>query len=189
MTIEYLVNTYGYLAILFGTFLEGETVLVLGGIAAKLGYLNLLWVIVCAFIGTLFGDQIYFFLGRYRGKEFLEKRTAWKRRANKVHEILERNKYVVIIGFRFMYGLRTVMPFMIGMSRIPTIEFLLLNITGALIWAIVIGVLGFAFGHGVELILGDIRHYEKLVLLSVIAIGVLIWVVYLIRTKREINEE
>jgi membrane protein DedA with SNARE-associated domain len=38
-----------------GTFLEGETVLLLGGAAARLGYLRLEWVIACALLGSLLG--------------------------------------------------------------------------------------------------------------------------------------
>ena len=49
MTLESIVDTYGYLAVLLGTFLEGETILVLGGFAAHRGYLALPWVIVAAF--------------------------------------------------------------------------------------------------------------------------------------------
>ena len=63
MTIEYLIQTYGYVAILVGTFLEGETVLVLGGLAAHQGYLQLPGVMLAAFAGTLIGDQLFFFLG------------------------------------------------------------------------------------------------------------------------------
>lgn len=175
MSLEYLIDSYGYLAILIGTFLEGETILVLGGIAAKLGYLDLRWVIVCAFSGSLLGDQLFFFLGRYRGQTFLEKRPTWQQRADKVHSIMERHRIPIILGFRFLYGVRTVTPFVIGMSRIPIIEFVILNITGAGIWAVAVGVLGYAFGHGLELILGDIKHYEKEILAAVLFTGVLVW--------------
>ena len=58
MSLEHLIDAYGYLAILAGTFLEGETILILGGVAAKLGYLDLPWVIVCGFTGSLIGDQL-----------------------------------------------------------------------------------------------------------------------------------
>ena len=44
MTLESLIDTYGYLAILVGTFFEGETILVLGGLAAYREYLGLPWV-------------------------------------------------------------------------------------------------------------------------------------------------
>ncbi len=65
MTLESFIQTYGYLALLVGTFLEGETILVLAGFAAHLGYLNLPWVILVAFVGTLSGDQLFFYLGRW----------------------------------------------------------------------------------------------------------------------------
>ena len=64
MTLESMINTHGYWAVLVGTFFEGETVLLLGGFAASQGYLVLRWVIVVAFFGTLCADQLFFFLGR-----------------------------------------------------------------------------------------------------------------------------
>jgi membrane protein DedA with SNARE-associated domain len=74
MTLEQLVSDYGYAAILIGTFFEGEMVLILGGFAAHRSYLQLPWVIVCAFVGTLFGDQLFYYIGRFRGMRLLERR-------------------------------------------------------------------------------------------------------------------
>ncbi|MBW2474086.1 MAG: hypothetical protein JRE56_05770 [Deltaproteobacteria bacterium] len=54
--MESYIEHFGYLAILIGTFLEGETILILGGFAAHRGYLDLSLVIISAFIGTVFGD-------------------------------------------------------------------------------------------------------------------------------------
>ena len=51
MTLQSLIENYGYLAILIGTFLEGETIVILAGFAAQLGYLELPWVIVTAIAG------------------------------------------------------------------------------------------------------------------------------------------
>jgi membrane protein DedA with SNARE-associated domain len=184
MSLENLIHNYGYLAILIGTFLEGETILLLGGLTAKLGYLKLPWVITCAFFGTLAGDQLFFFLGRYRGAAFLQRRPSWRQRAAKVDDILQRHRIPIILGFRFLYGLRTVTPFVIGMSRIPILEFMILNILGAAVWAIVIGGLGYIFGHGLELLLGDIRRYEIEILGLALVAGVLIWLIHLSRGTR-----
>ena len=57
------IQTYGYWAILIGTFLEGETILVLGGLAAHMGYMDLGGVILAAFAGSLCGDQLFFSWG------------------------------------------------------------------------------------------------------------------------------
>jgi membrane protein DedA with SNARE-associated domain len=175
MTLEHLIDSYGYLALVVGTFLEGETILVLGGVAAKLGYLRLPWVIVSAFVGTLMSDQLFFFLGRWQGQAFLLKHPRWNARAEKVRRMLERHRIPIIVGFRFVYGFRTVTPFVLGMSRVPVIEFIIFNVIGAAAWASAIACLGYAFGKAMELLLGDIRHYEKWLLLSVIAAGIGIW--------------
>jgi membrane protein DedA with SNARE-associated domain len=90
ITLESLVETYGYLAVLIGTFLEGETILALGGFAAYRGYMSLPWVILAAFIGSLCGDQLFFFLGRKHSQAILVKRPFWKARVEKAQRILER---------------------------------------------------------------------------------------------------
>ncbi|OGW54076.1 MAG: hypothetical protein A2Y81_02175 [Nitrospirae bacterium RBG_13_43_8] len=50
--LENLIKTYGYWAMLIGTFLEGETILIIGGFVAYLGYLKLSLVMLIAFIGS-----------------------------------------------------------------------------------------------------------------------------------------
>jgi len=57
--METFLQTYGYWDILIGTFLEGETILVLGGLAAHMGYMDLSGVILSAFTGSLCGDQLF----------------------------------------------------------------------------------------------------------------------------------
>jgi membrane protein DedA with SNARE-associated domain len=185
MTIESFIDSYGYAAILIGTFLEGETILVLGGFAAHRGYLSLPWVIVAALAGTLFGDQLYFFLGRWHGQKVLAKRPSWKARAARAQNLLERFQKPLILVFRFLYGLRTVTPFVIGMSSVSTVQFVLLNIIGALVWAVLVGVGGYAFGSALEAIIGDVKKYELEVLGAIAIIGILIWAIHFCCRKRD----
>ncbi len=58
MSIQDFIETYGYLAVLVGTFLEGETILVLGGFAAN-HHLDLMWVIVAAFVAAASSQNAY----------------------------------------------------------------------------------------------------------------------------------
>lgn len=184
MTLEHLVETYGYIAVLAGTFLEGEAVLIAGGIAAKLGYLQLPWVILSAFVGTLIGDQLIFFMGRYRGDKFLRRYPSWRRRVAKAAAALHRHRVLVMLGFRFFYGARVVTSFVVGISRIPVLEFMILNIIGAALWAVAIGLLGYAFGHGLEIILGDLRRYELAIIGTILTGGVVFWLISLLRVYR-----
>ena len=175
MDIETLINTYGYLAVAIGTFLEGETVLALGGVAAQRGYLVLQWVIASAFVGTVLGDQLFFWLGRVKGEALLVRRESWKRRADRVLYHVHRHQTLMIFGYRYLYGLRTISPFVIGMSGVHPLKFLLLDAIGVAIWATLVGVLGYSFGSAVEAVLGDIEAIDQYLLAGFVIIGLVAW--------------
>jgi membrane protein DedA with SNARE-associated domain len=179
MSLNELISNYGYLAIGIGTFLEGETILVLGGLAAHQGYLELPWVLVSAFFGSFLGDQIYFYIGRIKGQNLLERKPCWKVKSRRVFSLLEKHHTTLILGFRFLYGLRTVTPFVIGAGGIPPLRFLLLNMIGALAWAITVGVMGYLFGRTFEIIIGDVRRYELWLFVGLGALGAGIWLFHL----------
>jgi len=183
MSLEELISTYGYAAIAIGTFLEGETILVLGGLAAYRGYLELPWVLVSAFLGTLIGDQLYFYIGRAKGHSILEKRRNWKSKSEKVYSLLNKHQVLLIFGFRFLYGLRVVTPIVLGASRIAPLHFLILNILGAFTWTIVIGVMGYIFGHTLEVIIGDVKRYELWIFIGLASLGMIIRTVHLLSKK------
>jgi len=174
--LQQLVIDYGYLALFIGTYLEGETILVIAGFLAHGGYLQLEWVMLTAFLGTFAGDQTFFYLGRWKGIAFLEKRPLWHSKTDKVFDLLHKHQILVILGFRFLYGVRNVTPFVIGASKIHPLKFFLLNFLGAGIWAIAVGYLGYTFGQFAESIMGQVKKYEMYILGVLVAIGLaLFW--------------
>ena len=183
MTIAYILSTYGYLALMIGTFLEGETILVAAGFLAHQGYLKLPWVIAFAFFGTYAGDQLYFFLGRLKGMGFIESKPGWKAKSERVFDLLKKHQIAVIIGFRFLYGIRTVTPFIIGASGISPVRFIIWNAIGAAAWAAAIGALGYIFGNSVELFLEDAKKYEIWIMALVFLIGTGIWLIHFLKRR------
>ena len=182
--MEELLGNYGYWAVLLGTFLEGETVLVLAGFAAHRGYLQLDAVIAVAFLGTLCGDQLFFWLGRRRGQATLSRHPGWGRRLGRPLSLLERHPVAVILGFRFLYGLRTVTPFAIGLSGISAGRFAAFNAAGAGVWAVAVGLAGYGFGRALEAVLADVKRYEVEAMVFVAATGAAAWVWRLARSRR-----
>jgi membrane protein DedA with SNARE-associated domain len=181
--LELFLQRYGLLAIGVGTFLEGETILVLGGLAAHRGYLDLTAVIAAGFAGTFFGDQLYFHLGRTRGKAYLSRRPAWAPRIERAQRFLARHHVAFILGFRFLYGLRTVSPFAIGMSHVPYRRYLILNSLGGFAWTVAVALLGYGIGHGAEALLGRVRELEVWLFVGVAAAGAIVWTVSLVRRR------
>ena len=97
---------------------------------------------------------------------------------------MDRFQTPLVLVFRFIYGLRSVMPFMIGMTRMPISQFMALNVVGALNWATVVGLGGYAFGHAIEIIIGDIKHYELRFFAAIAATGLMVWIIYFKRRQR-----
>jgi len=90
----------------------------------------------------------------------------------------------MILSFRFLYGLRTVAPFVIGMSPVSVKKFISLNAAGALVWAVAVGSGGYLFGHALEIFVGKIKHYEVQVFTMIALLGLLVWTVHLYHRKK-----
>jgi membrane protein DedA with SNARE-associated domain len=179
-----LIRNYGYLAILIGTFLEGETILILGGLAAHMGFLELPWVMAVALTGSFAGDQLYFYLGRHYGPRIIARRLSWQESAAKVYRHLHRHQNLLILFFRFFYGLRNVTPFAVGSAGISRSRFFILNLIGAVVWAVAFATAGYLSGEAFRLMLSNFRHYELYVLLGLVVTGFLLWLVTLVRRRR-----
>ena len=99
------------------------------------------------------------------------KHPDWKPRLQQVQRWLERFQSTLIIGLRFVPGFRTIGGVAIGMSDVPTGRFTVLNAIGAVLWALVIGFLGYLCGHALELIMEEIKHLEVPILVAIAVIS------------------
>jgi membrane protein DedA with SNARE-associated domain len=72
---------------------------------------------------------------------------------------------------RFVPGFRTIGGVAIGMSDVSSGRFTVLNVIGAVLWALIIGFLGYLCGHALELIMGEIKHLEAPILVGIAVIG------------------
>jgi membrane protein DedA with SNARE-associated domain len=184
MDFPSLIQHYGLIAVVGGAFLEGETIVLLAGAAAHLGLLDLPAVVGAAALGAFAGDNFFFFVGRRYGPD-VTKRYAWMGAAvPRIDRLLSRWRWGAVVALRFMYGLRMAGPMLIGAGTMPAMEFVAANALGALLWATLIGGLGFVGGRAVEALLGDIANAEKFVLAAALAIGVLAIIIRSLRRRQ-----
>ena len=176
-----MLRSYGYWFVALGAFLEGETIIMVSGFAAYRGYLDIRWVVVVTFVGALAGDQLHFHLGRWKGSGFLERWALWREHVGKVRRLLERYGLLVIFGFRFIYGARTVTPFVIGSSGFDSRLFLVIDSVTVLVWSCVIVYLGYAFGAFVHVLFGRIKRIEHIVLILLLLAGAVAWTCNFVR--------
>jgi membrane protein DedA with SNARE-associated domain len=189
-TLEGLVTTYGPAVIFVGTFLEGETIVVVAGFLAHQGIIDPFAVAASAFLGSFLGDQFWFYLGRRHAEHPLATHITRHPLFTKVASAIEDHRIKFILTFRFIYGIRTISPVAVGLTDIPTKEFLLLNAIAAVIWAIAFTALGYLFGKAVETVLGDIKAIEHKIFAAA-GIALAIFVIYQIgwRTRRRFKRK
>ncbi len=177
-----LLQTYGYWAILLGTFLEGETIVILAGVLVASGQMSLEGVAACAFLGSSLSDQLMFSLGKYKGTSILSRFPKLDRKRERVSKLLQKYDTFLILGFRFVYGIRNVTPIVLGLSNISHWRFLVFNLIGAFVWAVSFTLSGYYFGHVIDHIL---RIFGISVLVGIIGIALLAAaVLFLIRRRK-----
>lgn len=144
---ETLIARYGLLAIFAGAGIQGEAVVVTGGVLAGRGLLPLAGVMIAATSGSFLLDQIWFHAGRrFRDRSFVVRITTKPAFARAVR-FVDRHPHALILSFRFIPGTRTVSPIALGMSHVPSGMFVPLNLLAAAVWAPLLTGIGYWLGH------------------------------------------
>ena len=176
-----LIEKYGYLATFVGTLAEGESLLILSGLCAHRGYLSLLVVIAVGAVGGALGDVGFFLLGRHYGAKLLARYPRYAPAADRVRGMIERFPVATILGVRFMYGLRTAGPAVIGTTSVSLPRFVALNAIGAIAWSGCWAGAGYLLGKAAEQLLGDLARVERevfgatLVVIVIAVVAMRIW--------------
>ncbi|OQX74687.1 MAG: hypothetical protein B6D59_01585 [Campylobacteraceae bacterium 4484_4] len=127
--------------------MEGELGLIMAGIMSHTGDMDPALSIFVAGIGGFVGDQIYFYIGRYSRRYIHKKFRKQRRKFAIAHLLLQRYGWPVIFLQRYLYGLRTIIPMSIGLTRYSAAKFALINLLSAWVWAAITIVLAYIFGE------------------------------------------
>lgn len=162
----FLAHHYGalfYLITFCWTATEGETFVIIAGLFAQKGYLNIYLLFLAAWLGSFFGDQVVFMLGRYYGTRILHHFPRLEPGVKRAIGWIDRYAVIFILCYRFVYGVRNVSGLAVGLSHVPWKKFALWNCIAAFIWALAFAGFGYLFGD----VIGHMHHKEEVVTVSV----------------------
>ena len=180
----YLFTAYGYGIVFFGVMLEnaglpipGETILLAAGFFASKHHFSLPVVMVVATVGAIIGDNLGYLAGRKLGRGFAEKYGKYvfltPPRMKACEDYFAKHGDKTILVARFITGLRVFAAFFAGMSFMEWRRFVFFNAAGAVIWGIVITLVGYFFGHAWEFIHRWIGR-SGFILLILIVVGIIV---------------
>ncbi|GAB6142310.1 DedA family protein [Methylosoma difficile] len=141
------LKEYGYVILFLWSILEGELGLIMGGIMTHTGDMQYLVTIFVAGLGGFTGDQIYFYIGRFN-KSYIQRKLHNQRRKFAIaHLLLKKYGWPIIFMQRYMYGLRTVIPMSIGITKYSAKKFAIINLLSAWVWAAITVTPAYFFGE------------------------------------------
>ncbi|MCX5813210.1 MAG: DedA family protein [Proteobacteria bacterium] len=176
--METYIAKYGYIGIFIGTFLEGETTVLLGGIFSKLGYMTINKVVLWAFLGTFIGDCTFFGLGRVFGRNYIEKYEFLRSKIPLANKIIKKHGNFIIFFIRFLVGIRAIILLLLGCTNIRLGKFMLFNAINSILWSIAVTLTGYIFGNVVYVFVKDIKKYENYIVPVILAAVTILILIY-----------
>ena len=163
-------------ALFVGFVLPGETVAILGGVAANRGHVPLTAVIAVVVLAAIVGDSVGYEVGRHAGPRVLGLPVLRRRqgRLDDARDFLARRGGSAVFLGRWVAFFRAVMPALAGTARMPYPRFLAYNAAGGLVWGVAVVLAGYFAGASyarVEKALGP-GAAVVVVVLALVGLGV-----------------
>jgi membrane protein DedA with SNARE-associated domain len=153
--LEHLFKDYGYYVVFFGILAEnsmflgflipGSIILILAGLSAENGSINLWLVLGAAVSGALIGDTLSYATGRFGWRQSFE-RGGMGQMIERVRTRMDSNRTWIILAYHFAGYSRAVGPLASGLFKIPYRKWAPLDYAGATLWVIVYALIGVVLG-------------------------------------------
>ena len=186
--METLLIKYGYLILFFGVAVEGETFLLAAAFLAHRGFFQLPMVILVATTANCAADQMYYLMARSRGRNWLEGRFGRHPHYQRIVDLMRRYSNWLLLGSRFAFGFRIMIPAACGTLGMPALRFSLINLLAGVLWAIPISFLGFYFGSAAERFFSGAKRFELWAVLTLLFVSVVVLLVRHLRRAEWIED-
>jgi membrane-associated protein len=165
-------------------FLPGDSLLFAAGSFAALGDLNLAALLALLGIAAVIGDGLNYWIGKKFGRSVIEmkwrnKPLVKKEHIEKTEAFYEKYGVKTIVIARFVPIVRTLAPFVAGISNMNYKQFLSYNIIGGALWVLSLTLAGYFFGQ-----IPVIKNNFEIVVFSIIGVSLIPVIVGLLKSKK-----
>jgi membrane-associated protein len=148
-------------------FLPGDSLLVMAGLYAAQGSLDIVFLNVLLIPLAILGDATSYWIGRRTGPHIFNRprsRIFRPEHVKAAHEFYERHGGKAIIIARFMPLVRTFVPVVAGVAGMTYRRFALFNVIGAAAWILSMTLIGYVLGTSFPVL---VKHIEKVIVVVV----------------------
>ena len=155
--METIIQDWGYLALAFYSFGGGMLGLAVASVFAFSGELNIFYVIAIAFVSNFAGDQFLFYIARNNKDQAKQMMQKHQSKIQIAHNMMDKYGWLTIILQKYIYGIKTLIPLIIGITEYNKTKFMIFNILGAVIWSVVVGSIAYYMG---QIFLDSLSQYK-----------------------------
>jgi membrane-associated protein len=163
-------------------FLPGDSLLFVAGTIAAGGELHVHTLVLLLICAAVIGDSANYAIGRYIGPRvfrFEDSRFFKRAYLERTHAFFEKHGGKTIIIARFVPIIRTYAPFVAGIGAMSYRYFLAFNVTGAILWVVLLAYAGYFFGN-----LPVVKDNLTLVIVGIIVLSIMPGIVEFWRMRR-----
>jgi membrane protein DedA with SNARE-associated domain len=113
--------------------------IIAAGVLSYTGQMDLTLSIIVAAIANTLGDSLLFYMSRYNRPQMMPYIIKHRRKVALSHLLMKRHGDKIIFFQKFVYGIKTLIPLTIGLTKYSFTKFNILNAISATIWAIGLG--------------------------------------------------
>jgi len=179
VTMKELLLRYGLMAVFFGAATEGDVTMILAGVTAHLGLLDFLAAVGLGALGGFVGDVACYAVGRARARSIRSSRI-YRQAGPVIERFVDRLGVWQIAVARFVYGTRIATMLFWGVRGLPFWRFASVDLPGCVLWATLLGALGFAASDSAAALIGRVRHVELWLLGALVASAALLALAHLV---------
>lgn len=145
--MEEFIKDWGYIALFLYSFGGGFLGLAVASVVAYSGDLNIYICVLVAGISNFIGSQFLFFLARKNKNYAKDMMKKYGRKIALTHLLMQRYGSFIIFIQKYIYGIKTLIPLAMGITKYSALKFSIFNAMAATLWACVIGYLSFIAGE------------------------------------------
>ena len=179
--------TYGYIGLFLYSLGGGFVALIAAGVLSFMGKMDITMVILVAFVANALGDVLLFYMARYQKSMMMEGLRKHRRKLALAHIMMKKNGNWIILIQKFVYGIKTLIPIAIGLTKYDFKKFALLNVVSSAVWALVFGLGSYYSGNALVKVAGLIGDKPWIAPIILVVFGGALWLYMEKATKKKVK--
>jgi membrane protein DedA with SNARE-associated domain len=168
------LETWGYLAVAFFSFGGSLFIVAAAGVFSFMGHMDLTTALVVATVANFMGDNFLFYLGKYHKKDIQPYYAKHKRKIALATLIMRKYGVLAIFIQKFLYGVKTLVPISMSISKYDFKKFIFFNIFASIFFILTIGLSAYYSSEAIITMFSYIKEkpwIAPLVLFSIVALA------------------